>query len=84
MISARQKRMLSAHSSGGHRPIRRELAWLLAAKVAVLGLLWLLFFSSAHQPSVDVAAAGRHLAVAPSTVEAAPNHGINNQEKGHD
>jgi len=41
----------------------RDLAWLLAAKFAALGLLWLLFFSAAHQPAVDASAASRQLAV---------------------
>jgi hypothetical protein len=46
--------------------LRRELAWLLAAKFAALGLLWLLFFSAAHQPAIDASIAGRQLAVAAS------------------
>ena len=44
--------------------LRRELAWLLAAKFAALGLLWLLFFSAAHQPAIDATAASRQLALA--------------------
>lgn len=44
--------------------MRRELAWLLAVKFAALGLLWLLFFSGAHQPGIDARAAGRQLGVA--------------------
>jgi hypothetical protein len=46
------------------RHLRRELAWLLAAKFAVLGLLWMLFFSAAHQPAIDATAASRQLALA--------------------
>jgi hypothetical protein len=49
---------------GTRHNLRRELAWLLAVKFAALGLLWLLFFSAAHQPAVDASAAGRQLAVA--------------------
>lgn len=44
------------------RGLRRDLAWLLAIKLAALGLLWLLFFSPAHQPAVDASAATRQLA----------------------
>jgi hypothetical protein len=53
-------------STSRHHPLRRELAWLLAAKFAALGLLWLMFFSSAHRPTVDAASASRQLAVATS------------------
>jgi hypothetical protein len=46
--------------------LRRDLAWLLAVKFAALALLWLLFFSGAHQSPVDASSASRQLAVAPS------------------
>jgi hypothetical protein len=46
------------------RHLRRDLAWLLAAKFAALGLLWMLFFSAAHQPAIDATAASRQLALA--------------------
>jgi hypothetical protein len=49
------------------RHLRRDLVWLLAVKFAALGLLWLLFFSAAHQLAVDATAASRQLAVAGST-----------------
>jgi hypothetical protein len=48
-----------------HHHLRRDLAWLLLAKFAALGLLWLLFFSAAHQPAIDATAASRQLALAP-------------------
>jgi hypothetical protein len=54
-------------ASTTRRHLRRELAWLLAAKFAALGLLWLMFFSSAHRSPVDAASASRQLAVATST-----------------
>jgi hypothetical protein len=54
-------------STSRRHPLRRELAWLLAAKFAALGLLWLMFFSSAHRSPVDAASASRQLAVATST-----------------
>jgi hypothetical protein len=50
--------------SDHHRLLRRDLAWLLAAKFAALGLLWMLFFSAAHQPAIDATAASRQLALA--------------------
>jgi hypothetical protein len=46
--------------------LRRDLAWLLAVKFAALGLLWLMFFSGAHQSPVDASTASRQLAVAAS------------------
>jgi hypothetical protein len=54
-------------STTRHHHLRRELAWLLTAKFAALGLLWLMFFSSAHRSPVDAASASRQLAVATST-----------------
>jgi hypothetical protein len=48
-----------------HHALWRDLSWLLAMKFAALGLLWLLFFSAAHQP-VDASDASRQLAVAAS------------------
>jgi hypothetical protein len=55
------------------RHLRRDLAWLLAVKFAALGLLWLLFFSAAHQPAVDASAASRQLAVAGSSPDRHPD-----------
>lgn len=43
--------------------MKRDLTCVLVFKVAVLGALWYLFFSGAHQPSVDASAVGAHLAV---------------------
>jgi hypothetical protein len=40
--------------------------WLLAIKFAALGLLWLLFFSGAHQSAPDASAASRQFAIAGS------------------
>jgi hypothetical protein len=45
--------------------MKRELTWILAAKLAALGLLWLLFFSGAHRVAVDAPATSRQLGVAP-------------------
>ncbi len=45
------------------RHLQRDLLWLLGLKFAALGLLWLLFFSTAQQPAIDAAAASRQLAV---------------------
>ena len=43
--------------------MKRELTWILAAKLAALGLLWLLFFSGAHRVAVDAPATSRQLGV---------------------
>jgi hypothetical protein len=58
---------IQTRSVSDARRLQRDLAWLLAVKFAALGLLWLLFFSGAHQPAVDASAAGRQLALAGST-----------------
>jgi hypothetical protein len=57
-----------AHKPGAdaRRSLRRDIAWLLAIKFAALGLLWVLFFSAAHQPAMDASAASRQLAVTAS------------------
>jgi type II secretory pathway component PulM len=47
-----------------HRRLRRELAALIALKLAALALLWWLFFSPAHRTVVDADAAGRRLGMA--------------------
>jgi len=64
LIDQRNRPIASASPLGRdlRRGLGRDLAWLLAMKLAALGLLWLLFFSPAHQPSVDAAAATRQLA----------------------
>jgi hypothetical protein len=48
------------------RRLSRELAGLIALKIAALALLWWLFFSPAHRTVVDAEAAGRRLGVAPT------------------
>jgi hypothetical protein len=53
------RRSLARRRSG----LQRDLLWLLGLKFAALGLLWLLFFSTAQQPAIDAAAASRQLAV---------------------
>jgi hypothetical protein len=45
--------------------MKRELTWILAAKLAALGLLWALFFSGAHRPPVDAPATSRQLGIEP-------------------
>jgi hypothetical protein len=45
--------------------MKRELTWILAAKLAALGILWVLFFSGAHRVAVDAPATSRQLGIAP-------------------
>jgi hypothetical protein len=45
--------------------MKRELTWILAAKLAALGLLWLMFFSGSRRLTVDVPATPRQLSVTP-------------------
>ena len=50
------------------RRLSREVAGLIAIKLAALALLWWLFFSPAHRTAVDADAAGRRLGVAAAAV----------------
>jgi hypothetical protein len=50
------------------RSLRREVSWLLVAKLGALLLLWLFFFAPAHRPSADSTDIARRLSV----VEPAP------------
>jgi hypothetical protein len=45
------------------RHLSRELAGLIAIKLAALALLWWLFFSPAHRTTVDADTAARRLGV---------------------
>jgi type II secretory pathway component PulM len=56
------------------RRLRREMAALIALKLAALALLWWLFFSPAHRTVVDADAAGQRLGVpqAAARTEAVP------------
>ena len=67
MSGSRIQSVTGDRTRGGsiHHALWRDLSWLLAMKFAALGLLWLLFFSAAHQP-VDASDASRQLAVAAS------------------
>lgn len=55
--------------------MKRDLTCVLVFKVVVLWALWYLFFSGAHQPSVDAGAVGARLAVAARTAPSAPARG---------
>ncbi len=41
----------------------RDITWLLLAKLGLLTVLWVLFFSGPHQCRVDGFAAANHLAL---------------------
>ena len=45
------------------RLLRRDIAWLLAFKLAALVVLWVLFFSADDRPPADDAAVAARLAV---------------------
>jgi hypothetical protein len=65
--------------------MKRELTWILAAKLAALGLLWVLFFSGAHRPPVDAPATSRQLGVEPMPAsEAEPDPRSRPQERTGD
>ncbi|GEM_PF-6281205 len=44
MQDARSSAVTQSAGGGWRQRLRRELAWLLAAKLAALALLWALFF----------------------------------------
>jgi hypothetical protein len=46
--------------------MKRELTWILAAKLAALGLLWALFFSGGHRVAIDAPATSRQLGIEPT------------------
>lgn len=50
--------------------LRRDIGWLLLAKLAVLLLLWALFFSPTHRPPNDPAAVAERMLVAPARAPA--------------
>jgi len=64
--------------------MKRELTWILAAKLIALGLLWLLFFSGAHRLAIDPAAAGQHLGLAPLPADSEPDPRGRPQERTGD
>jgi hypothetical protein len=45
--------------------LRRHLGWVIAAKLGLLALLYVFFFSPPHRPEVDAEAMGRRLDSAP-------------------
>jgi hypothetical protein len=45
------------------RALRRELGWLLLLKLLALIVLWAMFFSAAHRPTVDAVGTGRQFAL---------------------
>ena len=56
---------------GWQRRMRREIGWLMLAKLAALIILWATFFSPAHRPSVDGRITADRLAlVSPTTAPA--------------
>jgi type II secretory pathway component PulM len=54
-------RMQGRQQTLWRRRLSREVAGLIALKLAALALLWWLFFSPAHRTLVDADAAGRRL-----------------------
>ena len=45
--------------------LRRHLGWVIAAKLGLLALLYVLFFSPSQRPEIDAEAMGRRLDSAP-------------------
>ncbi len=41
--------------------LRRHLAWAIAIKLVLIALLFALFFSSSHRPSIDAGGVSDHL-----------------------
>ncbi|MBS0215950.1 MAG: hypothetical protein JSR63_05425 [Proteobacteria bacterium] len=47
----------------GH--VSRHLVWVIAAKLGLLALLYVLFFAPSHRPRVDANAVGHRLELPP-------------------
>jgi hypothetical protein len=67
---ARRYESMPRSASGGAVPsagvrwrsrLRRHLGWVIAVKVALITLLFVLFFSAAHRPRIDPAGVSDHL-----------------------
>ncbi len=41
--------------------LRRHLAWVIAVKLVLIALLFALFFSTSHRPSIDADGVSDHL-----------------------
>jgi hypothetical protein len=41
--------------------LRRHIAWVIAAKLAILALLYAFFFNPASRPGIDADAAGQRM-----------------------
>lgn len=61
--------MASPTTSGPEAPtprgalhgLRRHIAWVLAAKLAILALLYAFFFAPGARPAIDAGAAGQRM-----------------------
>lgn len=65
-MGLRHVRMAARAQGAPNTRMRWRLMRVLLWKFAGLGVLWYLFFSQAHRPSVDAAALSRQLALAPA------------------
>jgi|HigsolmetaAR205D_1030408.scaffolds.fasta_scaffold00847_5 hypothetical protein len=79
-------RRTTAHASrraaaDWRRQLRREIVWLLLAKVAALTLLWAAFFSPSHRFEVTREQAAAQLAVG-DTPATAPAHRSHSEDGG--
>jgi len=54
------------------RRIRREVGWLMLAKLAALLILWGLFFSPAHRLAVDGRVTADRFALVPGSTDQPP------------
>jgi hypothetical protein len=63
MLSPLPVTSVTGSAQDWRRQLRRKIAWLLAAKLVALAVLWGLFFSPAHRVHVTAERAGRMLAI---------------------
>lgn len=63
-------RSATVDSRDWRRSLRKKIIWLTGAKLALLTLLWVLFFSPSHRIAADSNATGQRFGIA---AQRAPN-----------
>ena len=61
MATIKAKRAQATPPARAFHGLRRHIAWLLAAKLAILVLLYAFFFGPASRPGIDADAAGQRM-----------------------
>ena len=62
LAPGKPRRQATRRAPGG---LRRHIAWLLVAKLAILALLYACFFAPASRPRIDADAASQRMHIPP-------------------